>query len=119
MSEEDSRPTAVVMAGEKEESVILTTERRFKRGNADDYKLVERKREEVNVGVFSGPVAEVTRSYGFTINLGNYESARFDIALKVPCELEDVEAADEFAKKFISERIKIEWTALKPGAKED
>lgn len=119
MSDEADRVMpAVVSVSDDEDVIVLTTERRFRRGRAKEFKLVDRKTENVEVASFEGPVAELTRSYGFTINLGNYESARFDISLKVPCNVEDVEQADEFAKRFISDRIKVEWNSLKPGSKE-
>jgi hypothetical protein len=66
------------------------------------------KEETVLVHDFKGPVARVRRGYGLTMNLGNYESARFDVVLEVPCYVEDIDAADEFAKKWVEKRCEAE-----------
>lgn len=64
--------------------------------------------EVVMVHDFKGPVARVRRGYGLTMNLGNYESARFDVTLELPCYPEDVDAADEFAKAWVEQRCEAE-----------
>ena len=64
--------------------------------------------EVVHTHVFDGPVARVHRAYGLTLNIGNYESARFDIRIEVPCYLEDVDNADLWAKKWVEDRCEKE-----------
>lgn len=66
------------------------------------------KEEVVLVHDFKGPVARVRRGYGLTMNLGNYESARFDVILELPCYPEDIDAADEFAKQWVEKRCEAE-----------
>jgi len=50
-------------------------------------------------------VAKVRRGYGLTLNLGNYESARCDVSIEVPCVLQDVGAADEWARAWVEKRV--------------
>lgn len=57
---------------------------------------------------FDGPVARVKRGYGLTMNLGGYESARFDVVLELPCYVEDIDTADEFAKRWVEQRCEAE-----------
>jgi len=61
--------------------------------------------EVVAIQTFEGPVAKVRRGYGLTLNLGNYESARLDVTVEVPCYLEDVDAADEWARQWVEKRV--------------
>lgn len=61
--------------------------------------------ELVDVKPFHGPVATVKRGYGLTVNLGDYESARFDVGITVPCYMVDVDAADQWAEKWAEKRI--------------
>jgi len=51
------------------------------------------------------PVAKVRRGYGLTLNLTNYESARLDVSIEVPCMVSDVDAADEWARQWVEERV--------------
>jgi len=46
------------------------------------------------------PLAEVGYAIGLTINLGNYQSARIDISVKLPTPVEDIERAQKAAKKL-------------------
>lgn len=68
----------------------------------------EASEEIVSVHKFDGPVARVKRGYGLTMNLSNYESARFDVILELPCYVEDIDAADEFAKEWVEKRCEVE-----------
>lgn len=54
----------------------------------------------------------VWRDYSHTVNLGNYESAKIGVGVSIPVgqEIDDeltaeIVKADEYASKFISERI--------------
>lgn len=61
--------------------------------------------EVLAIHAFEGPVSKVRRGYGLTLNLGNYESARLDVTVEVPCYLEDVDAADEWARAWVERRV--------------
>jgi hypothetical protein len=39
----------------------------------------------LEVHAFVTTPAEVDLTYGFTVNMGNYEFARIDVGIKVPC----------------------------------
>lgn len=49
--------------------------------------------------------ASVGLDLGMTLNLGNYESARVSIALRVPCYKEEVNETFEATKKWLEERM--------------
>jgi len=72
--------------------------------------------EVVAVAVFDGPVARVRRGYGLTLNIGDYESARVDVSIEVPCYPEDVEAADDWASNFVEKRIEDEVAGVREYA---
>ena len=61
--------------------------------------------EIVAVLKFDGDVAKVRRGYGLTLNLSNYESARLDVTVEVPCYLADIDAADEWARQWVETRV--------------
>lgn len=61
--------------------------------------------EVVAIVQFAGPVAKVRRGYGLTLNLSNYESARVDVSVEVPCYLADVDVADEWARYWVERRM--------------
>lgn len=58
-------------------------------------------------------IAKVRRGYGLTLNLTNYESARLDVGIEVPCYLQDVDAADEWARQWVEERVIKEVTNVR------
>jgi hypothetical protein len=70
------------------------------------------KTEVVHPGQYIKQPHLVGVAGGRTINLGNFESARFDVSIQVPCNKEDLEAAYDFGLKFVSDRLeKIEAEA--------
>ncbi|MBW2168298.1 MAG: hypothetical protein JRG69_03385 [Deltaproteobacteria bacterium] len=89
-----------------EEAAIAFIDGRFlHKGKEYDSKAAE---EIVAVHNFEGPVARIRRGYGLTMNLTNYESARFDVILELPCYVEDIDKADEFAKRWVEQRCEAE-----------
>lgn len=89
----------------QEAAVAFIDGRFLHKGNEYDSKATE---EVVSVHDFDGPVARIRRGYGLTMNLGNYESARFDVTLELPCHVEDIDAADEFAREWVEKRCEAE-----------
>jgi hypothetical protein len=65
------------------------------------------------------PVAKVRRGYGLTLNLSNYESARLDVSVEVPCVLQDVDAADEWARQWVEKRVIKEVENVRGGGSTD
>ena len=89
----------------QDHAIVLTVDHRFKRGNGKE-KTIKDDTEIVDVRKFETTPAVVRRGYGMTMNLGNFESARIDISIEVPCYVEDVHLADKWAAEFVEERIK-------------
>jgi hypothetical protein len=55
----------------------------------------------------SGPaVTEITRSFSFKINLGNYENADFFCSMKAQCKPEDVEEVSEGLYEFCADEVR-------------
>lgn len=63
------------------------------------------KNEVIEILRFLTEPAKVSVSMGLTLNLGNYESARIDVALVVPCYREEVDAAYKYANKWVEDRL--------------
>ena len=68
----------------------------------------ETKDEQIEVRAFVTEPASVEIGYGLTLNIGNYESARVDVRLSVPCYREEMDDAFAFAKKWAEERVQKE-----------
>jgi hypothetical protein len=51
--------------------------------------------------------------YGLTLNIGNYESARIDVRISLPCYREETDDAFSFAKKWTEDRIQTEVKAIR------
>jgi hypothetical protein len=60
--------------------------------------------EDLAVHEFITEPAKVEVKMGMTINLGNYESARVDVGLVVPCYREEADEAFEWSKKWVNEK---------------
>lgn len=61
--------------------------------------------ERVLVDKFEGPVAEVSVAMGLTVNLGNYESMRIDVGVKLPCYKEELEDAQNKAFEIVEREL--------------
>jgi hypothetical protein len=73
--------------------------------------------QQVQVHRFITEPATVAVSMGLTLNLGRYETARIDVGLKVPCYLEEVDAAYEYARKWVEEKVTAEAEDVRKFAK--
>jgi hypothetical protein len=54
------------------------------------------------------PLAEVEYSQGITRNIGNYESVKISVAIKLPTPVPEVAEAFTAAKKFVCDRVAAE-----------
>lgn len=70
--------------------------------------LPESKEEPLEVRSFVTPPAHIELGYGLTLNIGNYESARVDVKVSVPCYREEMDDAYEWARKWAEDRMKRE-----------
>lgn len=101
--------------GAGERPVIVIVNHRFVKGKGEQEETVRATEEVPAVLKFETTPAVVTRGYGLTINRGNFESARVDVSVSVPCYVEDIEAADHWAAAFCEERIKQEVASVRGG----
>lgn len=76
----------------------------------------EAKDETIEVKAFVTQPATVEIGYGLTLNIGNYESARVDVKVSVPCYREETDAAYEYAKAWAEERVKQEVLSVRKMA---
>jgi hypothetical protein len=51
------------------------------------------------------PYCEVGFEVSYTHNLGNYESAKIGVSLKLPCLVPEIDEAFEYAKTWVDEKM--------------
>jgi len=91
----------------KETKVVVF--RQFKRKGGRVEKAKDREKV-IAVEKFATAPASVTVHYGMTINLGNHESAKVGVAVTVPCYMEELEEAYQYAS---------DWALSKCSAERD
>lgn len=96
----------------EERFVVVTVDNRYVRSNKSEL-CVTKLAERIEPKKFETTPAVVRRSYGVTLNQGNYESSRVDVSVEVPCYLQDVALADEWAAKFCEARLADEIRGLR------
>lgn len=69
--------------------------------------------ETIDIHVFQTNPATVSIKGGATVNLGNYESARVDVMLTMPCYREEIDATFEVVKNWVDERVANEYREIK------
>ncbi len=62
-------------------------------------------KESFPMKVEGDQVAKVTAHAGYTHNLGNYESMRVDASLEVPCGMEQIDEAFQFAMGWVDDKV--------------
>lgn len=96
--------------------VIVTVDNRYVRGSGEE-RIKTQEDEVIEVRRFDTEPALVRRGYGFTVNLGGYESAKITVEITVPCYVQDIELADEFATKFVEKRMQKEIGDVRDASK--
>jgi len=71
----------------------------------------------IDVHQFETTPARVRVGLGLTINRGNFESARIDVSVELPCYKEEVEEVYRVAQQFVEERIQKEVAELNESHK--
>lgn len=94
-------------APEAREGTIFVTTQYGKTGEEKNAEL------KIEVRKFDVEPAYVRANYGLTINLGNYESARCDVSVTLPCYVEEVPAAFEKAWGIAKDQIKEQVKSIK------
>ena len=102
---------------DQERPVIVRVDNRFVHGKGDE-TCITAKDEVVEVRRFDTTPAIVRRGYGLTLNQGNYESARIDVSVEVPCYLADIFKADKWAAEFCEQRVRKEVASARAKKKE-
>lgn len=62
-------------------------------------------------------MARIRFGAGLTINLGNYESARIDVQVEMPCDVDDLDSAFNDAAQFVSDRLSEEEARWSPESR--
>lgn len=93
--------------GDQEHPVIVRVDNRYVHGKGNE-TCITAEDEVVEVRRFETTPAIVRRGFGLTLNQGNYESARIDVSVEVPCYLADIAKADKWAAAFCEERVRKE-----------
>lgn len=78
-----------------------------KKTGKTEYQQVLEKTEEVATGLIvpAHDKVELEIGAGKTINLGNYESARISVNLRVPCSKDTLEDTFNFAKGWVDAKM--------------
>lgn len=73
----------------------------------DKTGAVVEKTESLGLVVVEGPLAEVNVELGFTKNLGNYQSARLQVGIKVPSNIQQdaLDSSFEYAKQWCDAKL--------------
>jgi len=96
------------MIGKRTEMVVTKS---FGKSGAFDNEESDSK--SIKVHKFQTTPAMVTVRYGLTLNLGNYESARVDVEVSVPCYKEEIDDAYVFVEKFVEDKVISETQKIK------
>ena len=62
----------------------------------------------IRVGLFKTEPARVVVQKGLTVNLGNFESARFTVGFEAPCYIEEVTEIEKALNDLVEKRIQQE-----------
>lgn len=85
----------------KNSTVTITRQMGTKRDPGEE--TVEE--ETIAVHEFVTTPAEVEVGVALTLNLGNFESAKLNVNVRVPCYKEELDAAYLFAQSFVESRV--------------
>lgn len=77
----------------------------------------ESESEVLAIRPFETNPANISVKAGATVNLGNYESARVDVMLSVPCYVEEIDEMFPKVKEWVDKKLADEYQELKAAAK--
>lgn len=86
------------------------------------YKVVKEDKEfatevlKLPVTRFVTTPAKVAVKYGVTLNMGNYESARVDVMVEVPCYKEDIDEVYQMIADYTEELVTEHIEQIKKGS---
>ena len=104
---------------ERTDAVQITTRDSISEVRKTVFGKEEVSNERIRIRPFISAPASISVKAGLTINLGNYESARVDVMLTMPCYPEEVDSTYEDVKNWVDGRISHERTQIEAavGAK--
>ena len=98
------------MSKEKAFAEVVLVQRMYRENLEKGYKdvgLGGDSEEVVSVKKFTDGVqpAQVSVTTGLTTNLGDFSSAKVSVTVTVPCYMEEIEDAYEYAKSFSASKM--------------
>lgn len=72
--------------------------------------------ETLAIRPFETNPATISVKAGATVNLGNYESARVDVMLTMPCYIEEIDDIYPKVKEWVDAKLAEEYQELKSAA---
>jgi hypothetical protein len=73
--------------------------------NTKTKTTLETKEELGDLTIYDGPIGEITVEAGMTKNLGDYNSARFMVSLKVPTNLDALDKTFAYARDWVDAKL--------------
>lgn len=67
--------------------------------------MIETKHDLGELVIYDGPIGEVTVEAGMTKNLGDFNSARMTVTLKLPCNLDAIDKTFAFARDWVDAKL--------------
>lgn len=64
--------------------------------------------ERLKIHRYRTEPAKVSIAMGLTLNLGNFETARVDVSITVPCYREESDGAYSYARSWVEDRLQAE-----------
>lgn len=65
----------------------------------------DERTEDIMADIPADKLAKVKYGIGMTLNIGNYQSAKVDIGVELPCHVDDLQAKYEEAVDFSNEKL--------------
>ena len=93
---------------EAKEEVEITTRDAIAEVRKTVFGKEEVSNDRIRIRPFISTPANISVKAGITINLGNYESARVDVMLSMPCYPEELDSVYEDVKKWVDGRVEHE-----------
>jgi hypothetical protein len=81
------------------------------------YREPESESGKIPIRPFIGSPAYVKYQYGVTINMGDYNSARVEVSLSMPCYVAEVDQTAEAVARWVGDRCIKEQAELAEEAK--
>ena len=96
------------------EWVVRTRERLLMDGSGQKEVTEDKVTDRIiKVGIFKTEPAKIVVQKGLTLNLGNYESARFTVGIELPCYVEEAQGLVVTLNAVVEEMIQREVLAIR------